>query len=98
MKLAKKLASVPLEYQASVYAKETKLRNQKRQDKNRESLLKLRAQVEALKEKLKATHIEELRTKLIKETSALEKEIKRAPRPKRQWSPILSGSFEASKK
>ena len=89
---------MPLEYQASVYAKETKLRHQKRKDKNRESLLKLRAQLKALKEKLKTTLSEDLRTKLLKETSALEKEIKKAPRPKRQWSPILPGSFEASKK
>jgi hypothetical protein len=98
MKLAKKLASVPLEYQACVYAKETKLRHKKKQDKNRENMLKLRSQLKSLKEKLKATHSEELRTKLLKETAALEKSIKKAPRPKRQWSPILPGSFEASKK
>lgn len=98
MKLAKKLASVPLEYQASVYATETKLRNQKKKDKNREYLLKLKAELKALKVKLNVTHCEDLRTKLLKETLALEKEIKKAPRPKRQWSPIIAGSFESNKK
>lgn len=98
MKLAKKLAAVPLEYQASVYAKEIKLQFQKNQDKDRENLLRLRSQIKVLKEKLKATYSEELRAKLIKEIESLEKAIKKAPRPKRQWSPIIPGSFESSKK
>jgi len=52
MKLAKKLASVPLEYQASVYAKETRLIRQKQEVKKRENLLKLKNQLKALKESL----------------------------------------------
>lgn len=98
MKLAKKLAAVSLEYQASVYAKETKLRFQKEQEKKRENLLRLRSQLKALKVNLKATDSEELRKKLIKEIEFLEKLIKKAPRPKRQWSPIFPGSFESSTK
>jgi ribosomal protein S20 len=98
MKLAEKLASVPLEYQASVYAKEMKLRHQKEQERNRDNLTKLRSQLKAMKEEIKATHNEELREKLLKEIKALEKSIGKAPRPKRQWSPILPGSFETRKK
>ncbi len=98
MKLAKKLASVPLEYQASVYAKETRLIRQKQEVKKRENLLKLKNQLKALKERIKAAHSDELRTKLLKETSALEKTIKKAPHPRRQWSLILPGSFGSNSK
>jgi len=73
-------------------------RRQKEQDKNREKLLELKTQLKALKDKLNATQSEELRTILLKETASLEKIMKKVPRTKRHWSPILPSSFEGDKK
>lgn len=94
----KRLEDVPLEYQAAVYAKKQrdKLANQDVQ--KRTHLEKLRATVKALKEKLRDVHFESESAKLEKEIAALEKAIRKAPKPRRKWSPILSGSFEAGKR
>lgn len=98
MKLAKKLAAVPLEYQASVYAKEAKLLRSKSQEKQQKNLWELRVQLKALKEKLRSTHAEAALCQLKKDIEAKEKAIKNAPQPKRNWSPVLPGSFESSTK
>ena len=98
MSLAKKLASVPLEYQASVYAKQMKLSVQRKQDKDRKTLLNLLSEFASLKKTLRATEPGESREKVQKQTADVEKLIKKVRRPKRKWSPILPGSFEASKR
>jgi hypothetical protein len=95
-KLAKKLASVPLEYQASVYAKEMKLRYQEKQIEHKENLVKHRSSLKSLEKKFQEEKSEESRAILLKEIEIQKKIIKRAPRPKRKWSPILSGSFESN--
>ncbi|MES2281774.1 MAG: hypothetical protein V4542_10215 [Pseudomonadota bacterium] len=96
MKLAKKLAAVSLEYQASVYAKETKLVRSKSQERQQKNLRELRVQLKALKEQLRSTHAEAALFQLKKAIEAKENAIKNSPRPKRSWSPVLPGSFESS--
>ena len=97
-KLAKKLASVPLEYQASVYAKEMKLRRQEKQTEHKENLAKHRSLLKSLEIKFQEEKSEESRTILLKEIEIQKKIVKRIPRPKRKWSPIIPGSFESNSK
>ena len=95
-KFAEKLASVPIEYQASVYAKEIKLQHQEKQIENKENLAKHRSLLNNLEKKFQEEKSEESRAILLNEIEIQKKIIKRAPRPKRNWSPILSGSFESN--
>ena len=95
-KFAEKLASVPIEYQASVYAKEIKLQHQEKQIENKENLAKHRSLLKSLEKKFQEEKSEESRAILLNEIEIQKKIIKRAPRPKRNWSPILSGSFESN--
>mgnify|MGYP006347997881 FL=1 len=95
-KFAEKLASVPIEYQASVYAKEIKLQHQEKQIENKENLAKHRSLLKSLEKKFQEEKSEESRAILLNEIEIQKKIIKRAPRPKRKWSPILSGSFESN--
>jgi hypothetical protein len=97
-KFAKKLASVPLEYQASIYAKEMKLRRQEKQTEHKENLAKHRSLLKSLEKKLQEEKSKESRAIILKEIEIQKKIIKQAPRPKRKWSPILSGSFESNSK
>lgn len=98
MKLAKKMAAVPLEYQASVYAKELKSLQSKSQEKKQKKLQELRTELKILKEKLHSAQSEEAHIQVKKDIQAKEQAIKRAPRPKRKWTPVLSGSFESGTK
>lgn len=93
----KRLEDVPLEYQAAVYAKKQRDKLAKQDVQKRAQLERLRATVKALKEKLRGVHVESARAELEKEIAAHEKAIRKAPRPRRKWSPILSGSFESGK-
>jgi hypothetical protein len=95
-KFAKKLALVPLEYQASVYAKEMKLRRQEKQTEHKNNLTELRNSLKSLEEKFRKTESSDSRAILLKQIEAQKELIKRAPRPRRKWSPILSGSFESN--
>lgn len=95
-KLASKLASVPLEYQASVYAKEMELRRQEKQNEHKENLAEHRILLKSLEKKFQEEISEESRAILLKEIEIQKKIVKRAPRPKRKWSTILSGSFESN--
>ena len=95
-RLAMKLAAVPLEYQASVYAKQAKLLRVKSEENQRKNLQKLRAHLKGLKEKLGTPHTQLTLDHLKNEIESAEKAIKKAPRPKSNWSPVLRGSFESS--
>ena len=94
--ICRKLASVPIEYQASVYAKEIKLQHQEKQIENKENLAKHRSLLKSLEKKFQEEKSEESRAILLNEIEIQKKIINRAPRPKRKWSPILSGSFESN--
>jgi len=94
----KKLAAVPLEYQASVYAKELRLRRQERQAAHKENLARHRSLLKSLEKKFRDEKNIESRAILLKEIEIQKKVIKQAPRPKRKWSPILPGSFESNSK
>lgn len=96
--LTKKLGSVPLEYQASVYAKHEKLKHARKQDEKRQNLQKLRDQLTVLKEQLRTTQSEALRAELKEKIATQEQAIKKAPRPKRRCTLTLSGSFENGKR
>ena len=92
-----RLEDVPVQYQASVYATNERERRAKNDEKKKKNLDLFRAQLKTLKGKLlNATTTSNL-TEQQKEIAALEKAIKKAPKAKRKWSPILSGSFEAKK-
>ena len=97
-KLAKKLASVPLEYQASVYVKEMKLRRQEKQIEHKKNLARHRSLLKSLEKKFQEENSKESRATLLKEIEIQKKIIKQAPRPKRKWSPVLPGSFESNSK
>jgi hypothetical protein len=94
----KRLKDVPLEYQAAVFAKKQRDKLTKQDVQKRTQLEKLNATVKALKERLRGVRVESTRTELEKEIAAHEKAIKKAPKPRRKWSPTLSGSFEGGKK
>jgi len=93
----KRLEDVPLEYQASLYAKRERARIVKSEAKKKKKLDDLKVQLKTLKEKLRAATVSPNKSELEKEITAMEKTIKKAPRPRRKWSPVLSGSFESKK-
>lgn len=94
----KRMEEVPPEYRAAVYAKKQRERDAKQAAEARAQLEGLRSDLKALKLKLRDVPIGVARTDLEKEIKAKEKSIRRAPKPKRKWSPVLSGSFEAGKR
>ncbi len=94
----KRVEDVPLEYQAAVYAKNRREQDAKQAIKARAQLDGLRADLKALKIKLRATPVGTARSELEKEIKAKERAIRKAPKPKRKWSPVLSGSFETGKR
>lgn len=94
----KRVEDVPLEYQAAVYARNQRERDAKQAAKARAQLDGLRLDLKALKLKLRDAPIGTVRTDLEKEIKAKEKTIRKSPKPKRKWSPVLSGSFEAGKR
>ena len=93
----KRLEDVPLEYQASLYAKKQRFAIVKADAKKKRNLDGLKAQLKGLKERLRNTTVTSGKEALKKEIMALEKTIKKAPKPKRKWSPVLSGSFESKR-
>ena len=93
----KQLKSVPLEYQASVYAKMEKEKRAQQDIKRREQLQTLKSTAKKLKEELRKKITASVRVELERKISACDKAIKNAPKPRRSWSPILSGSFESGK-
>jgi len=92
-----KLKDVPLEYQASVYAKIEREKRAQQDIKRREHLENLKSTVKKLNEELSKTVAASVRVELERKILACNKAIKSAPKPKRKWSPILSGSFESGK-
>lgn len=94
----KNLSGVPLEYQAAVYAKQLRERQTKKDNQRKSSLNQLRDELRSLKEKLRLTQSEPGRIELKKEIASKEKTIRKAPKPKRGWSPVLSGSYGSGKK
>lgn len=95
---AKILEQTPAEYQASVYAKLQKQRRQKATEKKKKNLAELRNKLKELKIKFAMLSPGPGRETLKDEISKIEAAIKKAPRPKRQWSSILPGSFESGKR
>lgn len=91
------LKSVPLEYQASVYAKIEREKRAKQDIKIQEQLKTLKAIAKKLNEELKIAITPSVRLELERKISACDKAIKNTPKPRRRWSPILPGSFESSK-
>ena len=94
----KRVEDVPLEYQAAVYARNQREQDVKQDTKFRAQLDGLRSDLKALKLKLCDAPIGIARTDLEKEIKTKKKTIRKAPKPKRKWSPVLSGSFEAGKR
>lgn len=93
----KSLNGVPLEYQAAVYAKQLRERQTEKRNQRKINRKKLRSELHLLKEKLHLAQSEAARIELIKEIASKEKAIQKAPKAKRGWSPVLSGSFESGK-
>lgn len=93
----KQLKGVPLEYQASVYAKMEREKRAQQDIKKQEQLQTLKSTAKKLKEELRETVTASVRVELERKISACDKAIKNAPKPRRRWSPILSGSFESGK-
>lgn len=93
----KQLKDVPLEYQASVYAKMEREKHAQQDIKRREQLQTLKSTTKKLKEELRKTLTASVRVELERKISACDKAIKNAPKPRRKWSLILSGSFESGK-
>jgi hypothetical protein len=91
------LKDVPLEYQASVYSKMEREKRAHQDIKRREQLQTLRSTLIKLKEELRKTLTTSVRVELERKISACKKAIKNAPKPRRKWSPILSGSFESGR-
>lgn len=92
-----RLEDVPLEYQASLYAKKERERRVKNDVKKKKKLDELKSQLKTLKAKLCKATITQNRTEIENEITALEKAIKKSPRPKHKWSPMLPGSFESKR-
>ncbi|WP_199053946.1 hypothetical protein [Aquitalea sp. ASV15] len=88
-----RLGDVPLEYQASLYAKKERERAAKNDVKNKKKLDDLKSQLKIMKELLRNSTTSPNQAELVKKIAALEKAIKKVPKPKRRWSPILPGSF-----
>lgn len=93
----KRLEDVPLEYQASLYAKKERERIVKNDAKKKKKLDDLKTQLKTLKEKLRNATVTAIRAELEKEIVTLQKDIKKVPRPRRKWSPVLPGSFESKR-
>lgn len=91
----KRVENVPLEYQAAVYAKNKREQVEKQDAKNRLQRDKLRSTLKALKLKLRIVPMGAERSEIEKEIEAQEKAIRKIPKPKSKWSPVLSGSFES---
>lgn len=94
----KRLDEVPPEYQAAVYAKQLRERQAEKDKQRKSGLNKLRTELNSLREKLRLAQSEAGRIELRTEIASKEKAIRKAPKPKRGWSPVLSGSFESGKK
>jgi hypothetical protein len=75
-----------------------KLRRQEKQTEHKENLAKHRSLLKSLEKKLQEEKSKESRATILKEIEIQKKIVKQAPRPKRKWSPILSGSFESNSK
>src|SRR5690606_35591596 len=88
--LPRRLEDVPLEYQASLYAKKQRFGIVKADAKKKRNLDGLKAHLKVLKERLRNAAVTSAKEALRKEILALEKAIKKAPKPKRKWSPVLS--------
>jgi len=95
---AKRLKSVPLEYQASFYAKMEQEKRSQRDAQSRELLASLRVTLKKLKDELRKADTESARVDLIRKISTCEKAIRKSPRPTGKWSPTLPGSFESGQK
>jgi len=95
--IAKLLEETPTEYQASVYANLEKQRRTKSQEKKKNNLIDLRVQLKELKRKLAMASSGSKKEKLNEEILKIEAAIKKAPRPKRRWPPVLAGSYESKK-
>jgi len=93
----KKLKDVPLEYQASVYAKMEREKRAQQDIKRREQVQNLKSTAKKLKEELRKAAAAPVRVELERKILACDKAIKNSPKPRRKWSPILSGSFESGK-
>lgn len=91
----KRVEDVPLEYQAAVYAKNKREQMAKQDAKIRIQRDNLRSTLKVLKLKLRSVPIGAGRSEIEKEIEAQEKAIRKIPKPKRKWSPVLSGSFES---
>ncbi|WP_155419392.1 hypothetical protein [Chromobacterium subtsugae] len=87
------LADVPLEYQASLYAKKERERTVKNDAKKKKKLDDLKTQLKVMKEELRNATIASKQAELVNQIAALEKTIKKVPKPRRKWSPVLPGSF-----
>lgn len=94
----KRVEDAPLEYQAAVYAKNQREQYVKQAAKVSAQLNGLRSDLKVLNLKLRDVPIGTALTDLEKEIKAKEKSIRKAPKPKRKWSPLLTGSFEAGKR
>ena len=66
-KFAEKLASVPIEYQASVYAKEMELQRQEKQNEHKKNLAEHRKSLKSLERKFQEETSENSRAILLKE-------------------------------
>ncbi|WP_036302799.1 hypothetical protein [Methylotenera sp. L2L1] len=93
----KQLKSIPLEYQASVYAKMEREKRAQQDIKRLEQLQTLKSTSKKLKEELRKAVTASVRVVLERKISACDKAIKKAPKPRCKWSPILPGSFESGK-
>jgi hypothetical protein len=56
------------------------------------------AKLKGLTEQLRSPHTQATLAQLKKKIESAGKAIKKAPRPKRNWSQVLPGSFESSTK
>lgn len=91
---AELLEGVPIEYQAKMYEKLEKERLSKKYDQAIKEKEELKEKLKALSHQLKSNPSKELEQQIKK----LKKAIKKVPQPKKNWSPVLSGSFESNSK
>lgn len=95
---AKRLESVPPEYRASVYAQMEQEKRSLQNAQRKEVLASLRATLIGLKQELRKACTESARVDLVQKIAFCEKAIRKSPKPTRQCSPTLPGSFESAQK
>jgi hypothetical protein len=94
----KRLERVPLEYQASVYAKMQREKREQENIKRRSQIDALKAKIRGLKNDLKNACGESVRVQLTEKIKKFECEMKKMPKPKRKYSSVLPGSFESGRR